>query len=492
MWFLVLGIPSLVILGYLSYTFANGKVREELLDKLGVQRHRTSTASTPPRQLSAEEKQRLPDEKQPCQGTTDYKTAFPPSRRHVLEELLLLDKPHTQLRPPNYNKLLPDKETPDPKQHLQHVTATGFTLEEIQRLGDFPDYATLSGVPLPAAYLEFDVNTALPRPYRPFRWAYHQTMSLTKMEADWWLELHREYVDTIRAREQLFEKHGAMVLQTLPGSEIACKELMEMCVQFLCARYPQYFRVDTHRSVLWNGILHTQTNLKSTPPMEVLLHNIPEDFALMLRDPETGLYTLRAGMVMSSLGWTLGSKMGLPLAAIHSPVPDYELKMQFSMDRYFSKTPTEKPIQRGSWGLEIHKPLYMPPGDPHSKLRLAQNPSHTISDIHLRVDWQTLRRLPLSGAIVFNFKGIFTPVAEFADEPRVPSLVLKVLREGKKNLMEYKDTWHTEHVVIPYLEECEREQIRRGLMEGEWEVQTLEETPFFEGWEEKWHRGQGF
>lgn len=492
MWFLVLGIPSLVILGYLSYTFANGKVRGELLDRLGVQRHRTSTASTPPRQLSAEERQRLPDEKQPCQGTTDYTTAFPPSRRHVLEELLLLDKPHTQLRPLNYNKLLPDKETPDPTQHLQHITATGFTLEEIQRLGDFPDYATLSGVPLPAAYLEFDVNTALPRPYRPFRWAYHQTMSLAKMEADWWLELHREYVDTIRAREQLFEKHGAMVLQTLPGSEIACKELMEMCVQFLCARYPQYFRVDTHHSVLWNGILHTQTHLKSTPPMEVLLHNIPEDFALMLRDPETGLYTLRAGMVMSSLGWTLGNKMGLPLAAIHSPVPDYQLKMQFSMDRYFSKTPTEKPIQRGSWGLEIHKPLYMPPGDPHCKLRLAQNPSHTISDIHLRVDWQTLRRLPLSGAIVFNFKGIFTPVAEFKDEPRIPSLVLKVLREGKKNLMEYKDTWHTEHVVIPYLEECEREQIRRGLMEGEWEVQTLEETPFYEGWEEKWHRGQGF
>lgn len=26
--------------------------------------------------------------------------------------------------------------------------------------------------------------------------------------------------------------------------------------------------------------------------------------------------------------------------------------------------PTEKPIQRGSWGLEVDQPLYMPPGKP--------------------------------------------------------------------------------------------------------------------------------
>ncbi|EMC90929.1 hypothetical protein BAUCODRAFT_331794 [Baudoinia panamericana UAMH 10762] len=43
--------------------------------------------------------------------------------------------------------------------------------------------------------------------------------------------------------------------------------------------------------------------------------------------------------------------------------------------------------------------------------------------------------------------------------------LLEVLREGKRNLMEYKDTWHTQHVVIPALEEYEREQIANGLVE---------------------------
>lgn len=55
-------------------------------------------------------------------------------------------------------------------------TPTGISVDEIDALQDFPDYAELSGVPLPKPYEEFKIETALPRPYRPFRWVYHQTM----------------------------------------------------------------------------------------------------------------------------------------------------------------------------------------------------------------------------------------------------------------------------------------------------------------------------
>lgn len=154
--------------------------------------------------------------------------------------------------------------------------------------------------------------------------------------------------------------------------------------------------------------------------------------------------------------------------------------------------PTEKPIQRGSWGLELGKPLYMPSGDPHEQHRLLQNPDLKIEDIHLRVDWQTLRRLPLSAAIVFNFKAVFTPVTEFRDEPGVPAVVEKLLTETKKNLMEYKNTWHVEHVVLPKIREWVSEQQESGLVERDWEVTTLDDSPWFKNWEAKWHRQQGF
>lgn len=134
----------------------------------------------------------------------------------------------------------------------------------------------------------------------------------------------------------------------------------------------------------------------------------------------------------------------------------------------------------------------MPKGSPLEIHRTHQSPTLKLSDCHLRVDWQTLRRLPLSAAVVFNFKALFTPVVEFRDEPGVPALVAKNMKEGKKTLLEYKGTWHVEHVILPVMEEWAEEQRSNGLVERDWEVGTLDESPYFGGWEDKWHRQQGF
>ena len=153
------------------------------------------------------------------------------------------------------------------------------------------------------------------------------------MQPDWWIELENTYIERIQQRKELFAQHGKDVLNALPGSELACKELMEMVVQFLCARYPHYFSLSSDKKVLQNGILGTETHLDQIHPLHVLLENVPEDFAIMQRDDKSGRYILRAGVICSALGWNLGTKMGKNLAGIHAPIPDYKEKMQFSMDR---------------------------------------------------------------------------------------------------------------------------------------------------------------
>ncbi|RMJ15281.1 hypothetical protein CDV36_005081 [Fusarium kuroshium] len=411
---------------------------------------------------------------------SSYTNVFPPSQRAAA----FSSDPEADLSSGSKHVLEMDKDyrLANPSSYI----FSGFSIKEILSLGDFPDYAKLSGVPLPSPLPNFNVDKAVPRPYRPLRWVYHQTMAFKKMNVDFWIELESTYRERMRQRQEVCAKHGKEVIQALPGSELACKELMEMVIQFICTRYPNQFQLIG--TTLVNHILETKHNLKEHEPLHILRDNVPEDFAITLRDEKTGHYIFRAGIICSSIGWNLGRKMNQDLDVIHGPVPEYKEKMAFSMNRFFSKMPASNPIQRGSWGLSQGQPLYLPgdPGKASLKYRDAPNPSLKPEGIFLRTDWQTLRRLPLSGAVVFNFKVLFTPITEFEDEPYIPSLMLKVLNEGKENLMEHKATRHVEHVTKPTLEMYERLQIEKGLIPRDWEPRTLDESPFFPTWEKKW------
>ena len=102
----------------------------------------------------------------------DYRSTFPPSRRAFSTKLKrIASKPLEARTHPNASSKQQDIDFTS-----YTSTATGFTSDDIHMIGDFPNYAELSGVPLPKPCFEFKIETALPRPYRPFRWVYHQTM----------------------------------------------------------------------------------------------------------------------------------------------------------------------------------------------------------------------------------------------------------------------------------------------------------------------------
>lgn len=350
------------------------------------------------------------------------------------------------------------------------------------------DYFALSGVPPPKPLPDFDIDTAKPRPYRPFRWAYFQHMSIKKLEPDWWLELESTYRTRIAQRQALHVVHGRTILDSRPGSEAACAELMQMVLQWLAVRYPSCFALDPYKLVFTNRILDKEVCLKGVDGEQallVLLNHVPEDFCITLEDEKTGLYYFRAGVVCSSVGWNAGQKLGKALHEIHEPVPHYKERMQMSMDRYFKKMESSKPIQRGSWGLEVGQPLFVQAGSSEFEKRLVQDPDLKIEDINLRVDWQTLRRLPLSRAIVFNFKALFTPMTDFREEPYVPHLLRRVLMEGDVKLMDYKGTDHVVHKVIPELDVYAKEQEEKGWVPKDWKERTLDEDPFYPGWEKR-------
>ncbi|KAJ4359182.1 hypothetical protein N0V85_009468 [Neurospora sp. IMI 360204] len=295
-----------------------------------------------------------------------YLLQFPPSRRYVLATLPGFDKADVQAVAPEMLKsqALPTVTTPHFDQE-GFYTPTGFSTQDIKKLGRFPDYAALSGVRDPHPVPEnWDITKAKFRPYRPFRWGYHQHMALMKYDPDWWVELTSSYHTIMSTRRSLLAQHGSRIFFQNPCATHACRELMEMVLSFLCKRYPMHFSFSADQSLFHNNLLSTTTNLLQTDnPLQVLFDNVPEDYAVMMRNETDGLYYLRAAIVCSSVGWYAAQHRDAPLKTIHTHVPDYESKMAFSMDRWFSRLSTEAPVSRCSWGLEDWEAFHTSPPD---------------------------------------------------------------------------------------------------------------------------------
>lgn len=175
----LLWVGVAICAGIITYLSLSQRQKDVVFRRLRLRGRRASSANTPPRSLS-------PDKKEPSNTplkSSEYVNTFPPSIRENLEQVAA-NLPDDQRKAmgdlsfdeTNWSKSVLDFDedfrTADPNKYV----FTGMKIQEVRGLGDFPDYSTLSGVPMPEPYLEHDIDKALPRPYRPFRWAYHQTM----------------------------------------------------------------------------------------------------------------------------------------------------------------------------------------------------------------------------------------------------------------------------------------------------------------------------
>lgn len=140
-----------------------------------------------------------------------------------------------------------------------------------------------------------------------------------KLDPDCWLELEQGYKESLETRHALLETHGEKILFCDDDDELtllACRELLEMALQFICDRYPELFEVEDNEFI--NRVLDTKTPIDKAygrDALQILFDNIPEDFAIVTRSlkDKDGRYRLHAATVCSSVGWYIGQHRGKPL-----------------------------------------------------------------------------------------------------------------------------------------------------------------------------------
>ena len=273
--------------------------------------------------------------------------------------------------------------------------------------------------------------------YLPFESGpYRMSMSLTTVPESAWFEIDDRYVDDMRERRALLaERHGD-VFGTLPCSDEARVEALHQIVRNLCEHAPQWFRREGDR--FSNALTGETWDLTGLPcdPLELAGRLVQEDLCIIQNGADGPCFT--AAVLCFPSRWRLHEKLGKPLAAVHGPVPHYAERLAAPVDRFMARVKVGHIASRLNWSVLDDPAMYQPTG----KWREATNPRITPENagdmLYLRVERQTLRRLPQSDAILFGIRVHSYPLARAITQPGHAARLAEAVRALPDATVHYK------------------------------------------------------
>ncbi|KAI8685259.1 hypothetical protein NCS55_00196700 [Fusarium keratoplasticum] len=282
---------------------------------------------------------------------------------------------------------------------------------------------------------DFDWKGSERRKLRPFKPTYHITMAIKADTPSELITIDQDYLDRINLRRELIAQHGSTVHGCIPEGDAAVREVYTYLLsEYLPTRFPTIFQLSSDKSACRNVV--TGMSFPTTPmanaevALRALGETVEEDFFLLQKFPDG--HRSVAFMCCFPSGFDPSAKLGKTLQEIHAPVPSYD-RIGASMERFFGKLEVGKGVKRTNWSVQTHMELFNSKGNHITgddtyeddqevdieKVRLicfAANTGTDTGQTFLRIELQTLTRLPNTGAILFSFKTYLYPVHQIKEE----------------------------------------------------------------------------
>jgi hypothetical protein len=174
-------------------------------------------------------------------------------------------------------------------------------------------------------------------------------MGLKRLDKSNWLSIDKHYYSENRIRASQLDNNRSSVLQCLPGSEIACAEVLDLVSTFLTNRYPDSFTIsatgngETQEKRITNHLTGESFSLSNNAaPLETAARLAMEDFNILVKDEE-GEYRLQASATLFPAGWRLEERIGDTMKDIHGPVPKWKEALAGCVNRYGTQIPHSSP-----------------------------------------------------------------------------------------------------------------------------------------------------
>lgn len=268
---------------------------------------------------------------------------------------------------------------------------------------------------------------------------------------DWIEPDHQAARQFANKAEQLATRHGAVVA-TLPGSEAAQRELLGLLASHVTARFPELHRRDGAGIAVAPAGWRVALDDEALSPIDRAGRLVQEDLCLMQADA-AGAYRLTAASLCAPNVWHLHEKLGRPMSGIHAPVPGYGDLLAGRVDRMFVHLRADQPVWRSNWSVMTDDALFLPEPHDRSIARLAGLTAANAGErLVLRVERQTLRRLPDSGAIVFTIKTHIDPLAAIAGHGDLVAGLKRAVTDMPAGMNAYKALAPIRAALLGWLE----------------------------------------
>jgi hypothetical protein len=276
------------------------------------------------------------------------------------------------------------------------------------------------------------------------------TMGLMALKPADWIEIDSRYAEEIALRKSLLEDRRDEVLAALPGAEAACREVLEQLAGFLPERFPDRFeRAGVELLNRVNGDWWTVEG-QIGDPLGIAGCLVQEDLCI-LQEVE-GELRLTAGVLCFPNRWRLSDKLGRPMIAIHGPVPSYAERLGKPVDRFIGLLAPDRPVWRLNWSLTDDPALFQPVGHGRQDTDPDITPENVGWRIFLRVERQTLRRLPRTGAVLFTIRTYQRPLEALADRREELARLAAAVRALPDDTARYKSITPFRAALLAYLD----------------------------------------
>lgn len=144
-------------------------------------------------------------------------------------------------------------------------------------------------------------------------------------------------------------------------------------------------------------------------PLERASASVSDDLCLLTRN-DIGEWCLTAASLCTPTFWRLGQMLGRPLSGLHSAVPAANPDLVARIHRMFDALAPGRILQRCNWTVQAGAARHTPTAQPLKALAADTTDTAALDVLHLRVERQTLRKLPGSGAMVFTIRICIDPL----------------------------------------------------------------------------------